>query len=385
MEVDLITKVKLHVEIYLFAKAIKIDRSKIAAQNRVASLVRDIFARPRALTGLADVLATIYKSTKAGERGLREALSTICLEKYEACCKNAAVNAVLEEHESTLWRVAVLRVRRMETAKFGTASLPSQTSTPSFFPAGKAKQSSSSLFGGLRPGLTSSVPPQSTPLAAKPGPVALTPKPRPPSIAKSEQELNGEQLIYHSICMMAEYANYYFEELRTEDYGYVLPNPTPTPTPVEEQFGSQKLKANGNPFGTATRGIFSFGNSAHGLFGRSSGGPANSQSASGGGVLSDSSAGSFVAGLTDTRKSLGALGPIPRPIQVPFAAFGNKTPGQDKSPLSSAPDSVSSPSVGFVAQSPVTPDVATRLQSADTAFPPWPEACLEVSLSKPRD
>jgi hypothetical protein len=320
------------------------------------------------VTGLADVLAMVSKSTEPGERGLREALSTLCLEKYDVCCKNAAVNAILEEHEGTLWRIAVPRVRQIQTANPVTTNGNSHMATASLVPAEKAKQSSSSLFHDLQPGFTFIVAPQSTALSAKPGPVAVTTKFRPLYVATVE-EFYGQQLMYHSICMMAEYASYSFEELRMENYGYVLPEPNPTP--VQGLFGSQTPKTNGNLFGNSTGGAFSFGRPAIGMFGNSNGGSGGSQpaSASGGGLFGTSTGG-FGAGPTGTPKSLRALGIIPKPTHMPVAPFGNDTPGQDKSLLSSAPSSVSRPAMGPVEQSPVAPAVSTHLQSAATAFSP---------------
>jgi len=124
---SLVVKVRNAFEVCVCAKALQIDQVMMSAQMRVMMRVSAIFASANPLTGFPDVLSFVFESTKSGQDGLREKITSICLEKHHQCSNNAAVAAVLDEHEASLWRIAVPLLR--QAAADRDASLPAQVSS----------------------------------------------------------------------------------------------------------------------------------------------------------------------------------------------------------------------------------------------------------------
>lgn len=133
----LATSMRNEFEVYVCAKALGVGGVMKGAKGRVLHLVSAIFAGFNSLTGFSKVLAFIFESTKSGQDVLREEVTASCLERYHQCSNNAAVAAVIEDFEPTLWRIAVPLLRK--TAAGRDASIVATRLAVQVFPALRAR------------------------------------------------------------------------------------------------------------------------------------------------------------------------------------------------------------------------------------------------------
>ena len=105
------------------AKALAVDHLIAVAASDFMSTLSAMFVLPMALTALADLLEKVFESTKNGSDVLREKVTAMCLEKHRQCSSNRAVAAILEEHESSLWKIAFPFVQKMEAKRDTDAAL----------------------------------------------------------------------------------------------------------------------------------------------------------------------------------------------------------------------------------------------------------------------
>ena len=120
------------------------------AQGRVLMRVAAIFSDANPLTGFADLLAFVFESTNSGQDNLRERITSTCLEKHHQCSNNAAVAAVIEEYEPSLWRIAVPLLRKTEAGR-NPSIAANPAASPGLFGSAGLKPSTAELFGNAVP------------------------------------------------------------------------------------------------------------------------------------------------------------------------------------------------------------------------------------------
>ena len=143
---SLVVKARNALDVYICAKALQIDHVMVIAQSRVLMRVSAIFSGANSLTGFADVLAVVFESTKSGQDNLREHITSTCLEKHHQCSNNAAVAAVLDEYEPSLWRTAVPLLRKTEAGRDASV-VAKPSASPGLFGSTGSKPSTTGLFG----------------------------------------------------------------------------------------------------------------------------------------------------------------------------------------------------------------------------------------------
>ena len=129
---QLTTAMRNELDVYVCAKALHVESVTRGAKVRVMNLVSALFVGFRPLTGFADVLAFIFESTKCGQDVLREEVTAFCLKEYRKCSHNAAIAAVLEEFEPSLWRIAVPLLRKAVADRDASAVAGQPTSQGPF-------------------------------------------------------------------------------------------------------------------------------------------------------------------------------------------------------------------------------------------------------------
>jgi hypothetical protein len=114
-EIDgLLDGMKANVQVYICAKTLCVDTVRQVAQKRAMAFVKSIFTQAASITGFAPVLDLIYTSTTSGTDLLREQVTGFCLDNYQKCANNAAVAAVIDEHEPMIWKVAIPKLRSVD-------------------------------------------------------------------------------------------------------------------------------------------------------------------------------------------------------------------------------------------------------------------------------